>query len=651
MPKPSILAKMIPIFVALLLVVAMACAGEDPTPVPAPAPTNTPKPAPTATPVPPPTATLAPGATAAPAPTATEIPVVSLDYASVASLKDHPNYDPAWGEPKHGGVVKYRTVWPQTSNCAACNSTYRHLYVQPQYNTLVRYDPWGGFEGGIHPDLAETWNISDDGLTYTFNLRKGIKFRDAIAQDDEFGLSDMPGRGEEFTCEDAKASIDWWGTPEWGAEKGGMSRGSLMDAINVHEDGGVTCPDGADGYTLVVTTGYLQAMTLPNFALPPLVMLNKEQLEWTLSDHPKEARTKNWYINMGTGPFQAERLEQDVVTKIQRRSDYWREGLPLVDQAHFHVIKDFSTAFTAWASGQIDIVGQGSGSLQAGNVQQAVRDFPDKPLYIFNHPGGLGLEYNTTRPPFDDVRVRQAFDMVLDRQEWIELNTTSGIPNSAYATNNWLVGDVWTATKEEVDQWKGFRQPKQQDIDEANAILDEVYGAGERPAFNCLTRSEQNYVDFCLYAKAKWEEGLGASVSLNIQEGVVERELALACNFDTHTSWPANLVWIYDPSHKYENYSSEKVGFPCERTGQVPEIQTRLNGLIDDVDKEMDPTKRQGISKEIDYILSQEAYYDSSLEYTVLVYGGQPWMKGVILPGNGTYAVHAWMHERYWKDK
>ena len=150
------------ILVILMLAVAVACAGEDPTPVP---PTATPKPAPTATPVPAPTATLAPGATAAPAPTATEVPEIDLSYPSAASLLDHPNYDPEWGEPIYGGVIKYRTVWPQTSNCAACNSTYRHLYVQPQYNTLVRYDPWGGFEAGVHPDLAESWEISEDGLT------------------------------------------------------------------------------------------------------------------------------------------------------------------------------------------------------------------------------------------------------------------------------------------------------------------------------------------------------------------------------------------------------------------------------------------------------------------------------------------------------
>ena len=73
--------------------------------------------------------------------------------------------------------------------------------------------------------------------------------------------------------------------------------------------------------------------------------------------------------------------------------------------------------------------------------------------------------------------------------------------------------------------------------------------------------------------------------------------------------------------------------------------------MIIDVDREMDPEKRASISREIDKILSQEAYYDSALEYTVLVYGGQPWLKGVILPTNGTYAVHAWMHERYWTTK
>ena len=86
------ISPMLGILMGLLLVVAVACAGEDPTPVP---PTATPKPAPTATPVPAPTATLAPGEVAAPEPTATEVPEIDLSYPSAASLLDHPEWKSA----------------------------------------------------------------------------------------------------------------------------------------------------------------------------------------------------------------------------------------------------------------------------------------------------------------------------------------------------------------------------------------------------------------------------------------------------------------------------------------------------------------------------------------------------------------------------
>ena len=643
------------VLTATLTVVAVACSGGD-DPSATTKPTSTPRtptataPAPTAIPTASgPTATVPAGstATAVPVATATAVPstAVNLDYGTVEELLENPSYDPAWGIPKYGGVVKYRTTWPQTSNCPACNSTYRHLYVQPLYNLLVRQDPWEGFEGAVHPDLAKSWEISSDGLSYTFQLREGAMFRDAIPQDEAHGIGDMPGRGTEFTCEDAKASVDFWGTEDWIAERNSGANGALFDNIS-----STSCPDGPDGYTFVIELASLNFVTFASITVPALTMMDKDWLEWLVADHAKEVRRQNWYLNMGTGAFVEEDIQQDIVTKMRRNPTYWREGLPFADGVDVHVIRDFATAFTSWASGQIDILGQGSGSLQPGQVIQADRDFSDKPIFPFFHPGGMGVVYNVSRPPFDNQKVRQAANMVLDRQEWQVLKQ-SGRYEGAGIGGIWKTGDFYGNTVEEVNTWPGYRQPKDEDVAEAIRLLDEVYGPGQRPSNTCLTRTDQNYVAFCLYVANKWDETLGMDTELNILEGVVQTELSLAGQFDSLAGWPAGWVWIYDPSYKYEFFHSARPGFATYRHGLDPAQQSHIDELIDQVDRELDVTKRQVLSREIERILVTEAVFGSTIEYSKLFYGSQPWMKGVLFPNYGSYSVHAWIHERYWKDQ
>ena len=176
---------------------------------------------------------------------------------------------------------------------------------------------------------------------------------------------------------------------------------------------------------------------------------------------------------------------------------------------------------------------------------------------------------------------------------------------------------------------------------------------GERPTNTCLTRSDQNYVNFCVYYASKLEEDLNMPTDLNVQEGVVQTELSLACQYDALSSWPATLIWLYDPTYKYQNWHMDRSAYQSSgcRRGTDPAIARGIADLIDKVDAELDPTVRQELSREIERRILFEAYWGSTLEYAKLFYGSQPWMKGVLFPNYGTYAVHAWLHERYWKDQ
>ena len=444
-------------------------------------------------------------------------------------------------------------------------------------------------------------------------------------------------------CEDAKASFDFWGTEAWEAERNSSSNSAIFDFVESS-----SC---VDDYTFEVKLNRLSAVALPSFTVPPLTMHDKDWLEWVVAEHPAELRRSNWYLNMGTGPFVSEILQQDIVSKIRRNPNHWREGLPFVDGADFLVIRDATTAFSAWASGKIDILGQGSGSITSGQLSQAARDFPDKPIFEFFHPGGMGLLYNTERPPFDNVNVRKAVDLVMDRQEWLTA-VTSGPYVDGGLGGLWLAGDFYGHTQEEMEAWPGYRQPKDEDIAEANRLLDEVFGAGERPNNTCLTRSDQNYVNFCVYYASKLQEELDMPTDLNVLEGVVQTELSLACQYDALSSWPATLIWLYDPTYKYQNWHVDRKGFNAGcRAGTDPVVLRGIADLIDQVDVELDPTVRRELSREIERKILLEAYWGSTIEYAKLFYGSQPWMKGVLFPNYGTYAVHAWIHERYWKDQ
>ena len=276
-----------------------------------------------------------PAAIALATPTRTTMPVPEpTDYATVEELVRHPSYDPEWGEPKYGGIIAVRTSTSQRAFCPWCNILFSNLYVRPQYNTLLRHDPWEG-QDAIYPDLANAWEISGDGLTYTFALRQGVYFRDPIPQDEANGLGDMPGRGTELTCEDAKASIDFWGTPEWAQERSLSSLPDMLDSVS-----GTSCPDGPDGYTLVVNLAFPWVPILEAMAHSGLTMVDKEWLEWLLAEHPKEIRDGNWSLNMGTGPFVGTEYDFDILTKLRRNGNYWREALPFVDGMDVFVIVD-----------------------------------------------------------------------------------------------------------------------------------------------------------------------------------------------------------------------------------------------------------------------------------------------------------------------
>ena len=201
---------LIAILAVTMLVVALACASDEATPTSEPTSTS-----------PPPTATSAPVDGAQP----TEAPVADgeMDVDWMEQYLQSPGYDPAWGQPVRGGTFVFganRDItrfnpWNQGSCCY-----YHGCYAGMSTNGLFRIDAWTADLTTIEGDLVESWDMSQDSMTLTMKLHEGIMFFDEASMPEETTVpAEFNGGrilGDEFVCEDAKASIERAASPpEW----------------------------------------------------------------------------------------------------------------------------------------------------------------------------------------------------------------------------------------------------------------------------------------------------------------------------------------------------------------------------------------------------------------------------------------------------
>ena len=366
-------------------------------------------------------------------------------------------------------------------------------------------------------------------------------------------------------------------------------------------------------------------------------------------ESPGEVRRENWYLNMGTGPFLAEEMQQDIVTMIRWNPNHWREELPFVDGIEVFVIRDLATTFAALVTGKIDVSGQGSSSMTAGQVAQAQRDFPDRvEIRRFLSTGGRGLRYNLTVPPFDDIRVRKAFSLALDHDEY-KLFKMYGSLEGTEIAGVIAPGTFWAHTEEEMLTWPGYRQPKDEDIAEANRLLDEVYGEGIRPEISCMSIGTQHYVDLCLYAADQWAKSLGVTVIMEIEDGAVNAERGRICEYQVQSRLVGRLALVADPEYWLnEAYLSTGAGFnPC-LIGY--EGQAELDELISLQSIVLDPAERVKLVQIVEHQIVNDAYYGVTLDWLVYFYGTRPEVKGAVFSDYSTYTAHTWLWERVWLD-
>ena len=637
-----IIRPIIAVLAIAMLGVALACAGEDATPEPT---------------SPPPTAT-SPAMTDGAQPTATPVEQVGADVAWMDRYLQSPGYDPAWGQPIKGGTYIFgaqrdgTTFYPNNQGCCYTHGCFRGL----PWNSMLRIDAWTGDLTAIEADLAESWEMSDDGLTLTMQLQQGVMFFDKMAEDSIVPAEYNGGQilGDEFVCEDAVATYERYVFPP-----DNVSQFLTSGRRNLNHLESTSCPDGPRGYTFVMHFTVPLAKTIGIMAGDGVNVIDKDYVAWLREYSDREdalfGRTEvpeNFYAMHGTGPFIPMDFNQSVYATYDANPNYWRDGLPLLDKYHNVVIKDIGSRFTALATGKIHYMGEGSWSMTPGQAEQALRDFPDR-IVINNQLNHWARTiYFGSNPPWDDVRVRRAINLAIDRDGWLAFYRISGYEGMKLA-HTMAPGTYYAPTEEEIRTWPGYRQPKDEDVAEANRLMDEVFGAGERPKADCLAvTTDQSDIDACLYVIDSLKKNLGMEVSSNFMESAARTDITTSGNFDFSIS-SATSSTIGDPDDDlYGNYILEFIAassqnFMQARWAEQPEVMQQVEDMIRGQSAELDPVKRKDLVRELDLkILNDVAQY-VVVGWSLIFPGWRVELKGwrgYDLYSNTKYV----MHERMW---
>ena len=596
------------VLIAVVALIAAACssADDEPTPSAQAQPTTAPAGAP-ATPVPAPTAMLA-------APTTVPTPVpVMVELTAVETMLQGPGYKPEWGQPIYGGILKYGASHTFTGHDPNYGHSFEGAQFLPTYNSLIRYDPWLGIVGAIEGDLAETWDISGDGTSVTFKLRQGVTFQEN---------PNLPAAiissvsGDDFTCEDAKASIEFSLIVPQSLQDEGIVHTGPRSALTHFKSASCT-----DDYTLVIDLKEPLARTIAMFAGGRGMghNMDKDFIDWLVAECPDcldDTTPENYLYGTGTGAFVPVEFASDVLTKVRSNPTYFREGLPLMDGMDQFIMKDGTSRFTALLTGQIDYFGEGSASLLPAQVQQIQKSYADKiMIQPVAHSWGKGLQINMNRAPFGDVNVRKALHLAIDRDEWADFNLAGTLPG-VIQPQNWMPpGTIWALPAEELSALPGWRQGqgKIDDIAEANRLLDEAFGEGERFSFQCMAQSSQIYIDGCLFLKDQLKKNVNVEVVMDVVESAVQTERYLAENYDTHYGSKVTTV-VADADDYYmlslvPEFESAYYQATGAEIAQPAGLAAKLEAMVIAQSKELDTVKRQQMVWEIERILATEAFY------------------------------------------
>lgn len=246
----------------------------------------------------------------------------------------------------------------------------------------------------VVPDIAESWELSDDGTTYTFHLHDDVRFHD----------------GKPVTAQDFKYSLERACDPATGSLVADTYLGDIIGAQaklrgEADEVSGVLV---VDDHTLEITIDSPKAYFLSKLTYPTAFVVDRENVEgpaqpWT--DQPN-----------GTGPFRLAEYQLDFRIVLERNEAYYGTPRPALERVNFMLA--IGSPMTMYETGELDAVPVSLADIErvSDPSNPLNKELSTTPVLSISYIG-----FNVQKPPFDDQKVRQAFNYAIDKDKYVEV--------------------------------------------------------------------------------------------------------------------------------------------------------------------------------------------------------------------------------------
>lgn len=407
----------------------------------------------------------------------------------------------------------------------------------------LMFEPLLGLDlkGNVHPNLAESWEVSKDGKVYTFKIRKGVKFHN----------------GEEMTAEDVKFSIDYTLNPKNGAY--GYSRMALLNRVET-----------AGKYVLKM---YLKKAG-PGFLS---VLTNIQTFSVIPNESLREGFEKIAEFPPGTGPFKFVQWKPRQRLVLERYDDYWGHKA-YIDRLVLRPVRDATVRFTALRAGDVDIVAR----TPLEWVRQVIKGKVKGIKFVAaTHAEFRSVEFNVAAPPFDNRKMRLAVAHAIDKKLLLQ----AGFFGFGEVTDQkYPKGHAW--------YMEGLPSPAQ-NLDKARALLKEAGYKGEPIEMMVQQSAAREAEAAMMQAQLK---KVGMNIKLNMVGRGVYQALMRKGEFAFHAGGGS---FYPDPSLTYG--SDLRCGPDLKKRSNNTSgyCKKSMDALIDKVETEMDPKKRRRLLKQI----------------------------------------------------
>ena len=371
--------------------------------------------------------------------------------------------------PKSGGVLNL----PQRGDPAQGFAVHETSTIDvvwpasPCFNNLVFFDPLKKQESmdTIIGDLAEKWSWQDNYRNLVFFLRKGVKWHD----------------GQPFTSKDVKYTFDLIReTPDASAKLRLNPRKGWYENVEAVE--------APDTHTVVFRLKRPQ---------PSLLAMLASGYAPVYPAHvpPADFRTRC----VGTGPFKFKEWRKGEYIDYVKNTDYFIKGRPYLDGIRYVVIKEQGTRVAAVQAGRLDAAFPGDVSISKGKELKAA--VPQLVISTAHQNVNDNLIMNIKRPPFDNVKVRRALSMAIDRAEYVKtVHQGDAVVGASLAPKPF---GVWGLIEKDLKALPGYGKAEDNRATAKKLLAEAGYGPSNPLKVDMATRAIENYVNFASFVVAQ----------------------------------------------------------------------------------------------------------------------------------------------------